>query len=188
MNDFYDIMYDLIIESLTDHVENGEMTITEADIISEAAYTELIESKLSDYVHGSIQKNLQDFKWPSEIEQMDSKTAKIIERVKHCVHMKVFIPIEMKKMVKSYSDEDLDDLLKYYKKAQRVLEIVEKIYLKFGGKNAPQDIQEVKDGIMGDADTKEMLDIIKLHYKFITQEKLRRIKSAKINKISDNNK
>ena len=43
MNDFQNIMYDLILESLSKYVESGELDIDEAEVLSEAAYDNIMD-------------------------------------------------------------------------------------------------------------------------------------------------
>ena len=47
MNDFVDLMYDMILESLSSYVESGELDIDDAEVLSEAAYDELYTEKAS---------------------------------------------------------------------------------------------------------------------------------------------
>ena len=59
MDTFIDLMYDMILESLSNYVESGELDIDEAEVLSEAAYDELYESdKLNEYDFGKMSSSI----------------------------------------------------------------------------------------------------------------------------------
>lgn len=113
MNDLRDLMYDMILESLVNKVDDGEITMQEASIFSEAAYDEIYT------------ENLEDYKSPSQIDEMKPGVTKLLEKAKHWYHLHIDVPKAIKKELRDMSTEEVKSISHDCKTAISVLNVAE---------------------------------------------------------------